>query len=76
MNALSRKKLNGLTHRVSKSLLGTTLAEAFVIITRREGLDFHLARLNGEARARNDEKNPRRINIDVNEGIVKSAWVG
>lgn len=75
MHNLSRRKLNGLTHRVSKTITGVTLAEAFVVV-RREGLVFRVARMDGEARRYDGEKNPRRINVDVNEGVVRSAWVG
>jgi hypothetical protein len=75
VRVMSRKKLNGLTYRVSKQVVGKVLAQAYVMI-RREGLIFHIARFDNEVRSCCSKKEHRRINVRVVDGMVRSAWVG
>lgn len=75
-STLSRRKLNSLTHRVSKDVLGTMLAQAFVL-AKREGLTLRVVNLDGEQISVVDpDSDPMRINVNVSESVVRKSWVG
>ena len=72
---LSRRKLNGLAHRVSKDILNKPLQQAFVMI-RREGMSIRVQSLDDEVFTHDNESDPLRINVVVVGGIVRKSFVG
>ena len=72
---LSRRRLNSLAHRVSKDVIGKTLAHAFVIAVKREGLSLHVAQIDDTKNPATDS-DPSRINVSVSGSIVQKSWVG
>lgn len=76
MHKLSRKQLNGLVHRMSNEIKGKMLAHAFKML-KSEGLVLRIAELDGEKLTFvNNEKDPRRINVQIVDGRVQRCWIG
>ena len=72
----SRKKLNGLVHRMSKDIINKDLAHAFKML-KSAGLTIRVAQMDDEKRPQvDDDKDPRRINVVVVGGRVLRCWVG
>jgi len=72
----SRKKQNGLVHRMSTEIKGKQLAHAFKLL-RTEGLTLWISDLDGVRREDpNKDKDPDRINVQVKDGCVLQCWIG
>lgn len=73
----TKKKDNGLTHKLSKEICSLTLAHAYVIVVRREKLRLRVVSFNGvDHHPSSDEQDPLRINVCVVAGLIQRAWVG
>lgn len=71
---MSKKKSNGLANRLSKQIKGLMLAQAFVIV-RREHHVLKVNKIDNEQIQHSVENDNKHINVDVERGFVKRAWV-
>jgi len=68
----SVKKQRNAKYRMTKNIIGMTLAQAFVI-SRRDGFDVNVASIDG-ARVNDVLRSAKSINVIVENDIIRRAW--
>ena len=65
----------GQANALSHAVLGLVLAQVFVM-ARSGGLRLRVAKYEGSPQPEVKDSNDKRLNVEVDRGIVRRAWLG